>query len=323
VVVDRPDVKGREGILKVHVKNIPMSDDVDLSVVARGTPGFAGADLANLVNEAALAAARADKKKVEMDDFNYAKDKVLMGAERKSMVMSDKEKRNTAYHEGGHALIAAFEEHADPLHKVTIIPRGRALGVTQQLPLEDKYSYNKEYVEARLAVMMGGRLAEEVCLGQITTGASNDFEQATTMARRMVCEWGMSDLGPMTFGHEEGEVFLGRDFARRPDYSEDTARKIDAEVNRIVTSAYQRGKQIVIEHRAALDAIAAELLEKESLDGEEVYSLIERVTGKNVPHARKVHHEGGSAGEAASHEAPSGKPSSPPDPAPPAVPVPA
>ena len=210
VVVDRPDVKGREGILKVHVKNIPMSDDVDLFVVARGTPGFAGADLANLVNEAALTAARADKKKVEMDDFNYAKDKVLMGAERKSMVMSDKEKRNTAYHEGGHALIAAFEEHADPLHKVTIIPRGRALGLTQQLPLEDKYSYSKEYVEARLAVMMGGRLAEEVCLDQITTGASNDFEQATTMARRMVCEWGMSDLGPMTFGHEEGEVFLGK-----------------------------------------------------------------------------------------------------------------
>ncbi|MCL4809603.1 MAG: ATP-dependent zinc metalloprotease FtsH [Thermoanaerobaculia bacterium] len=288
VVVDRPDVKGREGILKVHVKNIPMSDDVDLSVVARGTPGFAGADLANLVNEAALTAARADKKKVEMDDFNYAKDKVLMGAERKSMVMSDKEKRNTAYHEGGHALIAAFEEHADPLHKVTIIPRGRALGVTQQLPLEDKYSYNKEYVEARLAVMMGGRLAEEVCLDQITTGASNDFDQATTMARRMVCEWGMSDLGPMTFGHEEGEVFLGRDFARRPDYSEDTARKIDAEVNRIITAAYQRGKQIVMENRPALDAIAAELLEKESLDGDEVYVLIEKISGKTVPHMTKA-----------------------------------
>ena len=288
VVVDRPDVKGREGILKVHVKNIPMSDDVDLFVVARGTPGFAGADLANLVNEAALTAARADKKKVEMDDFNYAKDKVLMGAERKSMVMSDVEKRNTAYHEGGHALIAAFEEHADPLHKVTIIPRGRALGLTQQLPLEDKHSYSKEYVEARLAVMMGGRLAEEVCLDQITTGASNDFEQATTMARRMVCEWGMSDLGPMTFGHEEGEVFLGKDFARRPDYSEDTARKIDSEVNRIVTAAYQRGKVVVQENRPALDAIAAELLEKESLDGDEVYTLIERITGREVPHATKA-----------------------------------
>jgi cell division protease FtsH len=291
VVVDRPDVKGREGILKVHSKNIPMSDDVDLFVVARGTPGFAGADLANLVNEAALTAARADKKKVEMDDFNYAKDKVLMGAERKSMVMSDKEKRNTAYHEGGHALIAAFEEHADPLHKVTIIPRGRALGLTQQLPLEDKYSYAKEYVEARLAVMMGGRLAEELCLDQITTGATNDFEQATTMARRMVCEWGMSDLGPMTFGHEEGEVFLGRDFARRPDYSEDTARKIDAEVNRIITAAYQRGKQIVLDNRPSLDAIAAELLEKESLDGDEVYALIERTSGKKVPHTTKPKRE--------------------------------
>ncbi len=322
VVVDRPDVKGREGILKVHVKNIPMSDDVDLSVVARGTPGFAGADLANLVNEAALTAARADKKKVEMDDFNYAKDKVLMGAERKSMVMSDKEKRNTAYHEGGHALIAAFEEHADPLHKVTIIPRGRALGVTQQLPLEDKYSYNKEYVEARLAVMMGGRLAEEVCLGQITTGASNDFEQATTMARRMVCEWGMSDLGPMTFGHEEGEVFLGKDFARRADYSEDTARKIDAEVNRIISSAYLRGKQIVLDNRPALDAIAAELLEKESLDGEEVYVLIEKVSGKRVPHTMKSHPEDAARGAASTVSAFGATPAVS-DGAPPADPVPA
>src|SRR5450830_1351606 len=191
VVVNRPDVRGREEILKVHTRTIPMSDDVDLSVVARGTPGFAGADLANLVNEAALAAARVDKKKVDMVDFNYAKDKVLMGAERKSMVMSEEERRVTAYHEGGHALIASFEEHTDPLHKVTIIPRGRALGLTQQLPLEDKYTYSKEYIEAELAVMMGGRLAEEVCIGRITTGASNDFEKATEMARRMVCEWGM------------------------------------------------------------------------------------------------------------------------------------
>jgi len=187
---------------------------------------------------------------------------------------------------------------------VTIIPRGRALGVTQQLPLEDKYSYNKEYVEARLAVMMGGRLAEEVCLDQITTGASNDFEQATTMARRMVCEWGMSDLGPMTFGHEEGEVFLGRDFARRPDYSEDTARKIDAEVNRIITSAYQRGKRIVVDNRPALDAIAAELLEKESLDGDEVYVLIEKTSGKRVPHTTKARQDAAAAGEAAPPSAP-------------------
>jgi len=282
VVVDRPDVKGREGILKVHSKNIPMSDDVDLSIVARGTPGFAGADLANLVNEAALAAARVDKKKVEMIDFNYAKDKVLMGAERKSLVMSDDEKRNTAFHEGGHALIAAFEENADPLHKVTIIPRGRALGLTQQLPLEDKYSLSKEYVEARLAVMMGGRLAEEVCLGAITTGASNDFEQATDMARRMVCEWGMSELGPLTFGQPDGEVFLGRDFSRQPNYSNDTARKIDTEVHRIVTQAYDRGRKTIVLYRAALEEIAKELLERESLDGEEIYAIILKATGKDV-----------------------------------------
>jgi cell division protease FtsH len=283
VVVDRPDVKGREGILKVHTKNIPISDDVDLSVIARGTPGFAGADLANLVNEAALGAARADKKKVSMEDFNFAKDKVLMGAERRSMVMSDEEKRVTAYHEGGHALIAAMEEHTDPLHKVTIIPRGRALGVTQQLPLEDKYTYSKEYIEAELAVMMGGRLAEEVAIGRITTGAANDFEKATGIARRMVCEWGMSEMGPMSFGRGEGEIFLGRDFARQPDYSEDTARKIDAEVNRIVSAAYHRGKKIIVDHRAALEEIARQLLEKESLDGEQIYLIIEKVTEKTLP----------------------------------------
>ncbi len=287
VVVDRPDVKGREGILKVHSKPIPLSDDVDLSIVARGTPGFAGADLANLVNEAALTAARADKKKVEMVDFNYAKDKVLMGAERKSMVMSEEEKRITAFHEAGHALIAAFEEHTDPLHKVTIIPRGRALGLTQQLPLEDKYTYSKEYIEAELAVMMGGRLAEEVCLGRITTGASNDFEKATEMAKRMVCEWGMSEMGPLAFGRGEGEIFLGRDFARQPDYSEDTARKIDTEINRIVTTAYARGKHIIVENRKSLEAIAAELLERESLDGEEIYAIIERESGRTLPHTAK------------------------------------
>src|SRR5450830_65304 len=282
VVVPLPDIRGREQILMVHMRTIPMSDDVDLSVVARGTPGFAGADLANLVNEAALAAARVDKKKVDMVDFNYAKDKVLMGAERKSMVMSDEEKRVTAYHEGGHALIASFEEQTDPIHKVTIIPRGRALGLTQQLPLEDKYTYSKEYIEAELTVMMGGRLAEEVCIGRITTGASNDFEKATEMARRMVREWGMSELGPLSFGRPEGEVFLGRDFARQPDYSEDTARKIDAEVNRIVTSSYSRGKKIIVEHRAALEEIAKQLLERESLDGEEIYAIIKRVTGHEV-----------------------------------------
>ncbi|HEX7578541.1 MAG TPA: ATP-dependent zinc metalloprotease FtsH, partial [Thermoanaerobaculia bacterium] len=282
VVVDRPDVKGREGILKVHVKNMPLSDDVDLSVVARGTPGFSGADLANLVNEAALAAARVDKKKVEMIDFDYAKDKVIMGAERKSMVMSGEEKKITAYHEAGHALVASFEEHTDPLHKVTIIPRGRALGLTQQLPMEDKYTYSKEYIEAELAVMMGGRLAEEVCLGRITTGASNDFEKATGMARRMVCEWGMSEMGPMAFGKPEGEIFLGRDFARQPDYSEDTARRIDSEVNRIVAASYSRGKKIISDNRAALEAIAQVLLEKESLDGEEIYAIIQEKTGHDV-----------------------------------------
>ena len=283
VVVDRPDVKGREGILKVHTKNIPLSDDVDLAVTARGTPGFAGADLANLVNEAALTAARANKKKVEQSDFDFAKDKVLMGAERRSMVMSDEEKKITAYHEGGHALVAAFEEYTDPLHKVTIIPRGRALGLTQQLPLEDKYTYSKDYIEAELAVMMGGRLAEEVCLGRVTTGASNDFEKATEMARRMVCEWGMSNLGPLTFGQPDGEIFLGRDFARRPDYSEDTARKIDAEVNRIVSAAYTRAKHIIVDNRAALDVIAKDLLERESLDGEEIYQIIQKAMGKELP----------------------------------------
>ncbi|KAA0254667.1 MAG: ATP-dependent metallopeptidase FtsH/Yme1/Tma family protein [Acidobacteria bacterium] len=313
VVVDRPDVKGREGILKVHTKNIPLSDDVDLSVVARGTPGFAGADLANLVNEAALGAARQDKKKVEQVDFDYAKDKVLMGAERRSMVMSEEERRNTAYHEAGHALIAAFEEHADPLHKVTIIPRGRALGVTQQLPLEDKYSYSKEYVEARLAVMMGGRLAEEICLGQVTTGASNDFGQATEMARRMVCEWGMSELGPLSFGRDEGEIFLGRDFARRPDYSEDTARKIDAEVNRIVQAAYARGRKILLEHRESLEVVAKELLERESLDGEEIYAILTRITGKEPAgrHRKAAHPPAPPAAPAAASPKDEGESSAP------------
>jgi cell division protease FtsH len=214
-----------------------------------------------------------------------------MGAERKSLVMSEEEKRNTAFHEAGHALIAAFEEHTDPLHKVTIIPRGRALGLTQQLPLEDKHSYSKDYIEAELAVMMGGRLAEELCLGTITTGASNDFEKATEWARRMVCEWGMSELGPLSFGRPEGEVFLGRDFARAPDYSEDTARKIDAEVNRIVLAAYNRGKKILVENREALEVLATELLERETLEGEEIYAVIKKVTGKDVAKKPPVRRE--------------------------------
>src|SRR5512147_153904 len=245
VVVDRPDLRGREQILKVHTRNTPLAENVDLTVIARGTPGFSGADLANLVNEAALNAARFNKKKVEMIDFEYAKDKVMMGPERKSMIMTEEEKKNTAYHEGGHALVAAILPDADPVHKVTIIPRGRALGVTMQLPAEDKYSHTKEYLEATITVMMGGRIAEERFLGHMTTGAGNDIEKATDVARKMVCEWGMSDLGPLTFGKPDGEIFLGRDFGRTQDYSEATANQIDAEVKKIVTAAYGRAEKIV------------------------------------------------------------------------------
>src|SRR5688572_9921582 len=234
VVVDRPDIHGRTGILKVHTRNIPLSENVDLSRIARGTPGFAGADLSNLVNEAALIAARRNKKKVDMEDFEYAKDKVLMGVERKTMMLTDDERRITAYHEAGHALVAVFTPGADPLHKVTIIPRGRALGLTMQLPTEDKYTYKKQYVEAQISILMGGRVAEEITQDDITTGAGNDIERATDMARRMVCEWGMSELGPLSFGSKEEPVFLGRDFSQRADYSQDTALRIDHEVSRIV-----------------------------------------------------------------------------------------
>jgi cell division protease FtsH len=282
VVVDRPDINGRLGILKVHVKQIPLSEDVELDVIARGTPGFAGADLANLVNEAALIAARRNKKKVGMEDFEYAKDKVLMGVERKTMMLTDEEKRITAYHEAGHALVAAFTPGSDPLHKVTIIPRGRALGVTMQLPVEDKYTYRKAYVEAQIAILMGGRVAEELTQQDITTGAGNDIERATEMARRMVCEWGMSELGPLAFGSKEEPVFLGRDFVQRADFSEDTAIRIDREVERIVQAAYRRARQVLSEHRAVLDRLARELLEHESLDGQSVYRLIEEMTGQDV-----------------------------------------
>ncbi|HEX3582834.1 MAG TPA: ATP-dependent zinc metalloprotease FtsH, partial [Thermoanaerobaculia bacterium] len=244
VVVDLPDLKGREGILRVHTRNIPLAEDVDLPIIARGTPGFSGADIANLVNEAALNAARYDKKKVQMVDFEFAKDKVLMGVERKSMMMSDREKRNTAYHESGHTIVAAMLPAADPLHKVTIIPRGRALGLTQQLPTEDKYSYSKRYLDAMLAVLMGGRIAEEVFMNEITTGAGNDIERATGMARKMVCEWGMSDLGPATFGKKEEAIFLGREFAQHQDYSEATAIEIDKEVRRILDRAYKTAHDI-------------------------------------------------------------------------------
>jgi cell division protease FtsH len=288
VVVDSPDLRGREQILKVHTRQTPLAESVDLSVIARGTPGFSGADLANLVNEAALNAARFNKKKVEMIDFEYAKDKVMMGPERKSMIMTEEEKRNTAYHEGGHALVAAMLPDADPLHKVTIIPRGRALGVTMQLPAEDKYSHTKEYLESTITVMMGGRIAEEKFLGHMTTGAGSDLEKATDLARKMVCEWGMSELGPLTFGKVEGEIFLGRDFGRTQDYSEGTANQIDAEVKRIVTAAYDRAHGIITENERSMHRLARALLEKEVLDGEEVLQIIAEETGTDIAKLRKA-----------------------------------
>ncbi len=281
VVVDRPDVRGREQILKVHTKKSPLGDDVDLSVIARGTPGFAGADLANLVNEAALVAARQNRKVVTQWDFELAKDKVLMGVERKSLIISDKEKRMTAYHEAGHALVAASMEHADPLHKVTIIPRGMALGLTMQLPLDDKLSHDKLYLEARLAILMAGRIAEEIFLNQITTGAGNDIERATEMAHKMVCEWGMSELGPMSFGKKEEQIFLGREINQHRDYSESTAIDIDKQVRKLVESGYERARQIITDKSDALGhRIAEALLEREVLDGAEVLDLI---AGKTLP----------------------------------------
>ncbi len=279
VVVDRPDVRGREGILKVHTRKIPLADDVDLSVVARGTPGFSGADLANLVNEAALLAAREDKKRVEADDFEIAKDKVLMGAERKSMIISDEEKKNTAYHEAGHALVAYLEPHADPVHKVTIIPRGMALGLTQQLPVDDRHTYNRQYLDAMLAVLMGGRAAEELFMGHLTTGAGNDIERATELARKMVCEWGMSELmGPLAFGKREEQIFLGREIAQHRDYSEKTAIEIDGEVHAIISNAYERARQHLDGHREALIRIAESLLERETIDNSEVKMLVDNRT---------------------------------------------
>ncbi len=275
VVVARPDVRGRGGILKVHTKKIPLSPDVELETLARGTPGFSGADLANLVNEAALLAARKNKKLVEMGDFESSKDKVLMGVERKSMVISEKERRVTAYHEGGHALVAKLIPGTDPIHKVTIIPRGRALGVTQQLPLEDKHNYPKEFLLNEIAILMGGRAAEELVLGEITTGAGNDIERATELARKMVCEWGMSErLGPLTFGKREEMIFLGREIAQHQDYSEQTAVEIDREVRRMVTENYERAKDLVKSRFQTLHALAAALLEKEVLDGLEIDAIL-------------------------------------------------
>jgi cell division protease FtsH len=277
VIVARPDVKGREGILQVHTKKIPLAEDVDITVLARGTPGFSGADLANLVNEAALNAARYNQKSVSMTDFEGAKDKVLMGVERKSLIISDAEKKNTAYHEAGHALVAALLPHADPLHKVTIIPRGMALGVTMQLPADDKHTYTRDFLESQIAIMMGGRLAEELFLGHMTTGAGNDIEQATELARRMVCDYGMSSLGPLTFGKREEQIFLGREIAQHRDYSEDTAIKIDQEIKRFVSEGYEKAKKILDENRETLCRIAEALLEREVLDANEVRMIIQNI----------------------------------------------
>jgi cell division protease FtsH len=280
VVVARPDVKGREEILRVHTRKKPIADDVDLSIIARGTPGFSGADLESLANEAALWAARQNRKFVLMADFEMAKDKVLMGVERKSLILSDEEKKNTAYHEAGHALVAAMTPGADPVHKVTIIPRGMALGLTMQLPTDDKHSYTKSHLEGMLAVLMGGRTAEEIFLGHITTGAGNDIERATDIARNMVCEWGMSELGPLAFGKKEEAIFLGREIAQHRDFSEATAVDIDKEVKRIVSEAYEKAKNIQNTHRDILERIAQALLEREVLDANEVRLLIE---GKPLP----------------------------------------
>jgi cell division protease FtsH len=285
VVVNRPDLRGRSEILKVHTKKVPLSSDVELEKIARGTPGFSGADLENLVNEAALWAARWNKKEVELIDFEMAKDKVLMGAERKSMVLSDEEKRTTAYHEAGHALMAKLLPGTDPVHKVTIIPRGRALGVTMQLPTDDRHNYSKDFLYNNLAILMGGRVAEELVLHAVTTGAGNDLERATDLARKMVCEWGMSEkLGPLTFGRKEEEIFLGREIATKRDFSEQVALEIDHEVRRLVTENYERAKRILTDNMTSLKALAEALLEKEVLDALEIDQiLIQGSSSQTVP----------------------------------------
>ncbi|MEE8585231.1 MAG: ATP-dependent zinc metalloprotease FtsH, partial [Acidobacteriota bacterium] len=281
VVVNLPDIRGREGILMVHTRRIPLHDTVDLSVLARGTPGFSGAQLANMVNEAALIAASINRKSVAMVDFEEAKDKVLMGKERRSMIMSEKEKRNTAYHEAGHALVAHLLPEADPLHKVTIIPRGRALGVTMQLPEEDRYNYTREYMENRIAILLGGRLAEEIFLDTCTTGASDDLERVTELARKMVCEWGMSRaMGPLTYGRKEEQIFLGRDITTQLTYSEDTAIKIDQEVRRLVLAAYDKAKTELEANRDSLVRLAEALLQYETLDSGEIETIVKGKTLK-------------------------------------------
>ncbi len=275
IVVNRPDVKGREGILLVHTKKIPLSDDVDLKVLARGSSGFCGADIANLVNEAALNAARYNQKVVRMLDFEFAKDKVMMGSERRSMIVTDEEKKVTAIHEAGHALVAALMPNADPVHKVTIIPRGMALGVTLQLPEEDKHNYSRDFLVDRIAILMGGRIAEQLTNGQMTTGAGNDIEQATELARKMVCEWGMSDsLGPLAFGKHEEQIFLGRDISKAQNYSEQTALSIDQEVKKFVMDNHDRAKAILVERKPLLMKIADELFLREVLDADQVKRLV-------------------------------------------------
>jgi len=275
IVVPMPDVKGREEILNVHIKHVPLSTDVNLKVIARSTPGFSGADLANLVNEAALVGARYGQDKVTMKDLEYAKDKILMGVERKSMIISDEEKKNTAFHEAGHALMAAIIPEADPIHKVTIIPRGMALGLTQQLPLDDRYTYTKDYLEAQLSVLMAGRVSEMIFLGKTTTGAANDFEKSTEIARKMVCEWGMSDLGPLTFGERDDLIFLGRDLAVNKNFSERTSERIDDEVKKIIMRNYNRTQDLIEKHKDKLVKIAEALLEKEVLSSEEINQIVD------------------------------------------------
>ncbi len=275
IFIPRPDVKGREQILRVHTQKVPLGEDVELSKIARGTPGFSGADIENMVNEAILIAARKNKKKVEQEDFEKAKDKILMGIERKSMIISEEERKLTAYHESGHVLVAKIHPNSDPIHKVTIIPRGMSLGATQQLPLEDKYIYNKDYLIATITVLLGGRAAEEIVLGTLTTGSGNDLERATEIARRMVCEWGMSErLGPVTFGKREEHIFLGREIARYAEFSEATAIEIDREIKRIVETCYSRAKQIITENMDKLHKLAKALLEKEVLEGNEIDEVL-------------------------------------------------
>ncbi len=276
VHVPLPDIRGREAILKVHIRKVPLADDIDLSLIARGTPGFSGADLANLINEAALFAAREDRKRVSMEQFEKAKDKVLMGVERRSIVMSEDERKNTAYHESGHTVVAkVLKEYTDPVHKVTIIPRGRALGITMQLPEEDRYSHNRTFLLARIAVLMGGRIAEEVFMDQMTTGASNDFEQATEMAQNMVARWGMSDsMGPRVYGENTSEVFLGREMASHRNVSPKTAEKVEQEISRIIKEQYARARKILEEHRDRVEAMATALLEWETLDSKQVEEIM-------------------------------------------------